>query len=313
MSLIIRPATLVFLIVITLILGGCAEKVGQYPKIKLSSVEAARDGSSGPDQGEKPLKVAIASITSTKESIVYYEELLRYLSKHLDRPVQIVQRKTYAEVNDLVRAGSVDIAFVCTYAYVTGKAEFGMELLVVPQVDGLATYQSYILVCADKEIKTFADLKDKTFAFTDPMSTTGAFYPLLILKKMGETPETFFTSYTYTFSHDNSIRAVAERLVDAAAVDSLVYRYMLERDPGILNHLEILQQSPSFGAPPLVVRPGLEPGLKKQIQEILLEMYRDTYGQKILHNLRIDRFVMVEDKDYDSVRDLARMVTGDAY
>ncbi|MHB1418434.1 MAG: substrate-binding domain-containing protein [Bacillota bacterium] len=313
MNLAKRQAMLILLITLSVILGGCAEKVGQYPQIKLSSVERATEVSTGPVKEDKPLRVAIASITSTKESIVYYEELLRYLSRRLGRPVQIVQRKTYAEVNDLVRAGSVDIAFVCTYAYVTGKAEFGMELLVAPQVNGLSTYRSYILVCADKKIKTFADLKGKTFAFTDPMSTTGAFYPFSILKKMGETPDSFFSSYTYTFSHDNSIRAVAERLVDAAAVDSLVYQYMIEREPEKYKHLQILQQSPSFGAPPLVVRPGMDPDLKKQIQEIILEMHRDTYGQKILHNLRIDRFVKADDKDYDSVRDLARMVTGDGY
>jgi len=251
-------------------------------------------------------------MTSTKESIVYYDELLKYLSERLGRPIQIVQRKTYAEVNDLVRAGSVDVAFVCTYSYVAGKDEFGMELLVAPQVNGSATYQSYILVCAEKDINSFADLKGKTFAFTDPISTTGAFFPLSILKEIGETPDSFFKSYTYTFSHDNSIRAVVERLVDGAAVDSLVYQYMIERDPGPFKHLKVLQQSDPYGAPPVVVRPGLEPELKKRLQDILLGMHEDPRGQRILSNLRIDRFVLAEYKDYDSVRSLARVVTGNA-
>ena len=75
----------------------------------------------------RPLKVAIAAVISPQGSAESYELLLDYISEELGRPVESVQRRTYAEVNDLIRSGEVDLAFVCTSAYILGKNEFGMH------------------------------------------------------------------------------------------------------------------------------------------------------------------------------------------
>jgi ABC-type phosphate/phosphonate transport system substrate-binding protein len=44
--------------------------------------------------------------------------MLDYLSAKLERPVELVQRRTYTEVNDLIAKEGVDVAFVCTSVYV---------------------------------------------------------------------------------------------------------------------------------------------------------------------------------------------------
>ncbi len=64
--------------------------------------------------------------------------------------MELVLRRTYAEINDLVESGYVDVAFVCTSAYVAGHDKFGMELLVAPQVNGETTYYSLLIVPAGK-------------------------------------------------------------------------------------------------------------------------------------------------------------------
>ena len=47
-----------------------------------------------------------------------------------------IYRPTYSETNDLVRYQQCDIAIVCTYPFIRGEKEFGMQALVVPQVNG---------------------------------------------------------------------------------------------------------------------------------------------------------------------------------
>jgi len=117
-------------------------------KVSLVPVEAAAPTAT-PASASAPLRVAVAAVISPQGTLPSYDRLLACLGKALGRPVELVQRRTYAETNDLLRTRQVDLAFVCTGAYVRGQREFGMELLVAPQVNSETVYYSYIIVPAD--------------------------------------------------------------------------------------------------------------------------------------------------------------------
>jgi phosphonate transport system substrate-binding protein len=306
----LRVLAMAFLILIIpfflLSLAGCGQRQ-QYQKVRLSvdNPNAIEYNSlSNSESGKAPLRVAIAAVISPKETIRSYDELLTYLSEKLGRPVELIQRQTYAEINDLVRSGNIDVAFVCTRAYVEGKRDFDMELLVAPQVRGQAVYYSYLIVPRDSEAQSLEDLRGKTFAFSDPMSNSGRLVPVYRLWQMGETPESFFKKYIHTYSHDNSIKAVAEKLVDGAAVDSLVYDYALARGFEYIARTKIIWKSPPYGTPPVVVHPYLNSKLKTQLRDIFLAMDQDEEGRRILQDLMIDRFVVIDDAAYDSIREM---------
>jgi phosphonate transport system substrate-binding protein len=65
-----------------------------------------------------------------------------------------------------------------------------------------------------------------------------------------------------------------------------------------------------FGIPPVVVHPDLDPNLKAQLQRVLLDMAADPSGQAALNTLMIDRFVVVEDSAYASIRQMAAILRG---
>jgi phosphonate transport system substrate-binding protein len=250
----------------------------------------------------KPLRVAVAAVISPKGNVESYSPLLEYIGAKLHRPVELVQRMTYAEVNDLVERGDVDLAFVCTSAYLIGQREFGMELLVAPQVNGETAYYSLLIVPSDSPARSMQDLRGKTFAFTDPLSLTGRLYPTQVLSTFGTTPEEFFERTFFTYSHDNAIRAVANGVADGANVDNLVYEFFVARDPSIGAKTRVIQRSPPFGIPPVVVNPNLDPQLKLLLREILIQANQEEHGRTILQDLMIERFVVVSDHIYDSAR-----------
>lgn len=254
--------------------------------------------------GVVPLRVAVAAVISPQGNVNSYGPLLDYLSDELERPVELVQRRTYAEVNNLIEAGDVDMAFVCTSAYVAGVRDFGMVLLVAPQVNGETVYYSVLIVPTDSPAQSIEDLRDATFAFTDPMSNTGRNYPTYLVQQLGETPDHFFGRTFYTYSHDDAIRAVANHVAEGAAVDSLVYEYVLTRHPEIGEHTRIIYRSPPFGIPPVVVGPHVRPQLAAQLQAILIQMADDAVGREALATAGFERFVPITDKAYDSVREL---------
>jgi len=259
--------------------------------------------------GKKPsenpaFRVAVAAMISPKETFVYYRQLLDYIGSNLGRDVQFIQRKTYSEINELLGNGQIDLAFICSGPYVVGKEQFGFELLATPEVQNSHFYRSYLIVNKASPFRNIEDLRGKVFAFTDPDSNTGKLVPTYWISQMGERPETFFSKTIYTYSHDNSILAVAKSLVDGAAIDSLIWEYYNLKNPVFTSQTRIIRKSEPYGMPPIVASPFLVPDLKEEIGRVLFSMHRDLRGQKILAELMIDRFTPPRDEWYDSIRDI---------
>jgi phosphonate transport system substrate-binding protein len=250
------------------------------------------------------LRIAVGAIISPVESLTFYEDIFDYIGEKLGRGVEMVQRKTYAEVNFLMKEGRIDSAFVCSRPYVEGHRDFGMELLCVPVCFGKTEYHSYFIVHKDNQIQNLEDLRGKLFAFSDPLSNTGMLIPAYTLAKMGETPESFFRKYIFTYSHDNSIRSVAQKFVDGAAVDSLIWEYLNAKEPELTTETRIIYRSAPCGIPPLVVSPSIDNEMKEKLRSAFLNMHNDPRGREILKNVLIDKFTVIEDSAYDSIRQM---------
>ena len=255
------------------------------------------------------IRVAVGAMISPKETFIYYRQLLDYIGKNLGLEAQLIQRKTYEEINELFGKGEIDLAFVCSGPYANGKEKYGFQLLSTPQVHGSHFYQSFLLVNEESPHHSLIDLKGMVFAFTDPDSNTGKLVPTYWLGRMGERPETFFKKTLYTYSHDNSILAVARGLVDGAAVDGLIWEYYHHKKPIFTSRTRIIRKSDPYGIPPLVTSRHLSPELRYRIRELVLSMHLDPEGRTILKELMIDRFTAPQEEWYASIRKMVRELT----
>jgi phosphonate transport system substrate-binding protein len=255
-----------------------------------------------PEPRSERLRVAVAAIISPKETFVYYRQLLDYIGQKLDREIEFIQRKTYVEINELLAKGQIDLAFICSGPYVDGKEKFGFQLVATPEVQNSHFYHSYLIVNKTSALRTLEDLRGRVFAFSDPDSNTGKLVPTYWLSQLDERPETFFSKTIYTYSHDNSILAVAKSLVDGAAVDGLIWEYYQRKNPIFTSQTRIIRKSESYGIPPMVASSAIPYELIAKIRGFLFSMHQDSKGQMILNELMIDKFVAPNDKWYDSIR-----------
>lgn len=283
-----------------------AQRVSLERRVAVASVRPPEPAETGP--GSPPLRVAIASILSPSRTLDGYYDLLTYMAQRLGRPVRLFQRGTYAEVNDLLENREIDLAFVCAGALVEGEHQFGMQALVVPQMRGETLYYSYLVVNRRSGAERLEDLRGKSFAFSDPLSNSGRLVPVYQLALRGETPERFFSRNVFTYSHDNSILAVADGLVDGAAVDSLVYDYLRGRHPEAVAETRVVERWGPYGIPPVVVHPRLDVDLKRALRGFLLSAHLDPDGKRILDRLLIDRFVEVPPDLFRSIREMAAVL-----
>ncbi len=287
------------------LLAGCGAPAAK--SVRLQDPEARMPLSAPKSTGATPFRVAVSSILSPMETLDGYEPLLKYLEARLDRPVVLLQRRTYQEVNQLLQERGVDLAFVCSGGYTAGQ---GMELFAMPKVRGRRTYQSYIIVRSALPTHSLAALAGHSFAFTDPLSFSGHMAPLSMLIAQQVNPQSHFGRSFFTFSHDNSIRSVVEGLVDGAAVDSMIYDRILAQRPEWAGKVRIIEKSLAVGNPPVVVPQGLDAALKQKVQAILLKMHEDPVGREALRRLDYDRFVLPEPELYEPLKPIWQAVRG---
>jgi phosphonate transport system substrate-binding protein len=281
---------------------------GKYIKFNFNDTVRIESKETSPNNNPLSLKIAVSAISSPRETYSYYEEMFRYIEEEVGVKVEMVQRKTYEEINNLLKLNQVDVAFVCSGGYIYGELDSAFKLLVVPERDGLQRYYTYIISHEDSQLNKFEDLRGKKFAFTDPLSTSGALYPLKRLKQLGTNENNFFSSFTYTHAHDNSIQLVAKRLVDGAAVNSLVFDYIAKHSPEKTKNIRIIEISESYGMPPIVISHGVSDEMRLKIEKIFLNIHFDTGSKKILERLMVDKYTSGTDTIYKSVRELVNFV-----
>jgi phosphonate transport system substrate-binding protein len=265
-----------------------------YPEV---GVDLA-GGSAAAVASQKPrssvLRFSVAAMQSPQDTHAAYSRLLERVGKELGVEIELVQRRTYQEVNDLLANGSIDAAIVCTGGYVEleRRAPGSVEVVAVPVVHGRTTYHSYVIVPASSSAHELADLEGKRFAFTDELSLSGFAYPTHALRSLGRDPKTFFGSVLFTRNHDRSIEAVAKSVIDGAAVDSLVYEQLVQANPALGQRTRVVHRSPPYGVAPVVVSTRLPGDRRAAIRNALLGLDEDPSALAALHLVGFDRFAL---------------------
>jgi ABC-type phosphate/phosphonate transport system substrate-binding protein len=109
---------------------------------------------------------------------------------------------------------------------------------------------------------------------------------------------------------ESRIVAVADGLRDGAAVDSLVYDHLRQRDPALIARTKVIERWGPYGMPPVVVSPLLPAEEREQLRRVLFGMADQAAGRAALDQLGWDRFVPIDDAAYDPIRKMMAVVQG---
>jgi len=254
----------------------------------------------------QPLRVGLTPVF-LDDQVAFLKRWRVYLEERLERPVVLVQRASYREINELVRQAKLDIAWVCGLSYVQNASR--MTLLAVPLFNGKPLYQSYIIVPAsDRTTQSIVGLRGRIFAYSDPDSNSGHLYPQYALIEHGQAPASFFARSFFTWAHRKVIEAVASELAQGGAVDGYVWETLARRNPEIAARTRIVQKSPEFGHTPFVARASLATREFAAVQAVLLGMSGDPEGAVLLEHLNLDGFVPGHRGLFDDIASMAKTV-----
>ena len=137
---------------------------------------------------------------------------------------------SYAAAIESMGAGKSQVGFLNTFSILAAQAKYG----IIPALINLRNYSTnsldpdqalggklepfyrgQFIANVASGIKTFADLKGKTFCFVDPLSTSGYIVPRIVLLANGINPDTDFKATQNAGSHPNVAIAVYKGDCDA--------------------------------------------------------------------------------------------------
>ena len=95
--------------------------------------------------------------------------------------------------------------------------------------------------------------------------------------------------------------------VDAAAIDSTVLELELASRPELRETIPIVEVLGPSPMPPWVASRSLPAGIRDAIRSVFVEMHKNQEGQTMLTRGQIARFAPVKDRDYEPIREMARV------
>lgn len=289
-------AKYVVILVVLLILSGC----------KLQENNTIDSKSAGQ---VKVLRMGLIPADDAEQMLRDYKPIRLYLEEKLGIPVEITVTSDYTAAIEAMRSKHIEMAWFGPFSYILAADVAGGEAIVngVRRSDGKSDYHSIIVTRVDSGIKTWADLKGKSFAFVDPASTSGNLIPRKMLMENGINPDKDFKTVYYAGTHNAVELAIANKKVDAGADSDNSYATMVAEgqiDPKVNK---IIYTSPSIPGSPIAVRNDLPQDLKQKIKNALITMDEQTI-HKVSGWGNIAKYKEVKDSDYDIIRETAKIL-----
>jgi phosphonate transport system substrate-binding protein len=206
-------------------------------------------------------------------------------------------------VEDPFSRDETDVGFMCapSYVWLRELKPPPVELLGVAPVfadaraSGRPVYFCDVVVRRDAQIRSFAEVRGRSWAYNDRCSLSGYYSLLNKLAEIGE-DEGFFGRVYRSGSHLNSIEAVVSGEADAAAIDSNVLSLRLRAVPELREKLRVIESWGPYPVQPIVVRSALPSDLKEGLRESLLRV--DPRSRRLFSEFNLKCFAAVADEDY---------------
>ena len=190
----------------------------------------------------------------------------------------------YAGVIEALRSDppAAHMASLATFAYVMA-ADMGVaEAELVSVRYGNPFYNGQIVARAGSGVTKLTDLKGKTFARPDPLSTSGWIIPMITLKAAGIDPDRDM-KVVDAGSHDAVVAAVYNGEVDGGAcyVDA---RTRIEKDhPDVMEKIAVIEVSVNIPNDGVQFHPSVSEEMRDQIVSAMLAIVETEEGKEALN------------------------------
>jgi len=255
------------------------------------------------DPNPDTLRIALLPDENASTIIKDNQGLKDELESRLGKKVELVVTTDYSSMIEAMRRGRLELAYFGPLSYVLAKAKSEIEAFACQQQKGVPTYRSIVIANADAGIGSFEEIKGHTMAYGDPASTSSHLIPKTELKERGLEPGRDY-SEQFLGAHDAVALSVQSGNAQAGGLSEPIFRSLVEK--GIIDEdkVVIVGYSKPYPNYPWAMQSALDPELKARIRKAFMEIE----DLEVLEKFKAEKFVAVEDSDYDVIRKLGEVL-----
>jgi len=258
----------------------------------------------GLSQNPQKLRISMIPATDPGKMLRDAQPLVDYLEKKTGTKITMTIPTNYAAVVEAMANDQVDIAHFGGFTFVQISARAGARPLVQREQD--QKFHSLFITQAGSSINNLKDLAGHTFAFGDVNSTSGHLMPEYYMRD-AKVDVRVIDKALYTGGHDATALAVANKKVDAGAMDENVFKTMMASGKITDRQVKVFWTTPPFFDYVWAARKGLDPKITESFAQALLALdARNPQDKVILDFLGGARYVRANDADYAKLRQAAK-------
>ena len=241
----------------------------------------------------------IFAYTPVEDPAVYqtvWEGFLNHLSELTGKKVVFFPVQSNAAQLEAMRSGRLHIAGVNTGSNPIAVACAGFApFAIMASKGGTFGYEMEIIVPADSDITSPADIKGRSLAFTSPTSNSGFKAPSALLQsEFGLVADQDYKT-AYSGKHDNSVMGVANKDYEAAAIANEVMHRMFDRKVIDPSQVRTIYKSETFPTTGYGLAHNLHPAVAAKIKQAFFTFpWEGSELQKEFQ--QADRFVAISHK-----------------
>jgi phosphonate transport system substrate-binding protein len=256
----------------------------------------------------RKIKIGLIPTEGGADIIVRFKPLIDHLQKTLGVEVEPFSASDYAGIITAMAHKHIDFAYFGPKSYVEASARANAQALAIElDKNGAKGYYGILITKKNSGITTVdaAINHGKTFAFTDPNSTSGCLVPsVLFYRDLKTPPEKLFKEVSFSGSHGASILAVKNGKIEVAATNNIDLNRMIEKGAVSRDDFNFIWRSELIPGAPMCGRKDLPESLKAAFTGALMSFNFDKVGIEKLQN---GGYAPVDDTNYDVIRYMKRL------
>jgi phosphonate transport system substrate-binding protein len=258
------------------------------------------------------VRFGVEPYESAQRLMPVYTDLAKLIGDKIGCKVELYVATSYNAEIEAMRNGKLEIGQFGPLGYVLAHQVAHAEAVAAfAGKDGQpASDYASIVTWPGSGIKTIADIKGRSFAYSDPSSTSGHLFPAFALSKNGIDPD-HGVKALYAGSHTASFEALRNHKVEAGELNSEEIASAKLHNTYDPNAYVTLWKSDSVPLDPLAIRGNLPADFKARVAKVLasLDLHElPEADQKFLSVSQgsILKTVPQTDAAYNQIRDLVK-------
>jgi phosphonate transport system substrate-binding protein len=241
-----------------------------------SGAANAANGASCPDGG---LTFGVEPFEDPAKLTPAFETVAASLEKTLDCDIEVQVTEDYSAEVLAMENGKLDMAVFgpLGYVFAYNRAKADAVASFADSAGKLSTYKAGIWVPADSPVQDVAGLAGKSLALSDETSTSGGALPRKALLDAGL--EDSEVQIDYTGGHPQAMLALTNGKVDAAEVNTQQIATATREGAWDGSKFRQIWESESIPNDPITLRADMDPALKKEITDALLNLPPDVVAE----------------------------------